>query len=269
MKRVSFAKYAGAGNDFILMDNRRGELGKNLPALARQLCRRQFSIGADGLILVERSKTADVRMRILNPDGSEAEMCGNGVRCLGHFVVAGKIGKPRHTVETGAGLIEVVVKKDVVRAHLTDPTAIQTGIRLDLGGSGAEVGFVNTGVPHAVLISKNVEGLNVKELGEQIRHHARFAPKGANANFIQQAGPQAIRVRTYERGVEDETLACGTGSTASALIAAEAFKMTSPVSVTTQGGEVLKVYFRREGGRFVDVHLEGKVVRTFEGSVAL
>lgn len=269
MKTVSFVKYAGAGNDFILVDNRKGVIAGGLAKAARALCDRRFSIGADGLILLEKSKKADYRMRIINPDGSEAEMCGNGVRCLAHFAVAGKIAKPSHRIETGAGIVEAVVKKDVVKAHLTDPRDLKLGIRLSVNGQNEEVGFVNTGVPHAVVISPALESVDVKTVGEKIRNHAHFAPRGANANFISPNGQNAIRVRTYERGVEDETLACGTGSTASALVAAERFGFKSPVSVRTQGGETLKVYFRRSGGHFTDVHLEGKVVRTFEGRVTL
>ncbi len=269
MKTVPFMKMAGAGNDFILIDNRAGVLKGELSRLAKKLCDRHRSIGADGLILLEKSKKADARMRIFNPDGSEAEMCGNGVRCLGEFAKARGIRKSPLLVETLAGAVEIQFKKDAVRVKLPDPRALELGLEIPVNGHHESLNFINTGVPHAVKIVGDVETCDVTGLGREIRRHAHFAPKGTNVNFIAARGRGAIEIRTYERGVEDETLACGTGSVASALVAAAVKGFSSPVSVHTRGGDVLKVYFDKKGDRFSNVVLEGPVETTFEGRFEL
>ena len=260
---------SGAGNDFILIDNRRGFIKAGLAKKAKTLCDRKHSIGADGLILLERSKKADIRMRILNPDGSEAEMCGNGVRCLAKFAVDMKIASPKHSVETLAGTIYTEVRGNVVKAKMIEPKELKLGFKIDLNGSDGAMNFINTGVPHAVRLVNSVAGCDVKTLGRDIRQHKHFSPKGTNVNFVAVKQGSSIDIRTYERGVEDETLACGTGSTAGALVAAAVKNLKSPVSVHTHGGELLKVYFSRNGLSFHGVYLEGRVQKSFEGSVLL
>jgi diaminopimelate epimerase len=265
---LAFWKMEGAGNDFILVDDRAGRI-RDPKAAARRLCDRKFSVGADGLILLCRSRKADARMRILNPDGSEAEMCGNGVRCLAKFAVSRGLAGRRMTVETLAGVIHCRVTGGVVTARLSEPRDLRLKFTIPVGGRKVELHSVNTGVPHAVRVVDSLEDVDVDSLGRSIRFHPRFAPKGTNVNFIEFGAGNAIRVATYERGVECETLACGTGSTASALVAAALKGLKSPVHVRTAGGETLRVHFERSGGRFRHVELEGRVKKTFEGRVNL
>ena len=260
---------AAAGNDFIVIDNRRGALKKGLPGTAQRLCDRKHSVGGDGILLLEKSRKADIRMRIFNPDGSEADMCGNGVRCLARFAADKKIVKNEHRIETGAGIIEARVRGAVVKAHLTDPKDFKPRVELSVAGRREKIHFINTGVPHAVIFDPALEEAAVNVRGREVRVHAHFAPKGTNVNFVKVNRDGSIAVRTYERGVESETLACGTGSTASALVSASLEGLSSPVKVHTAGGEILKIYFKNKNGRWSDVHLEGPVQTTFEGSVAL
>ncbi|MGH7197890.1 MAG: diaminopimelate epimerase [Candidatus Omnitrophota bacterium] len=268
-KTLNFTKMAGAGNDFILADNRSGILKGSLGRFARRLCDRKRSVGADGLILVERSKKADVRMRILNSDGSEAEMCGNGIRCLAKFAADKGITGKRLSVETLAGTILAEVRGKVVKARMVDPKGLRVNFKIAVGGRKESLSFVNTGVPHAVKLIPSVESCPVKPLGRSIRTHRHFAPRGTNVDFIAVRSSNAIDIRTYERGVEDETLACGTGSVAGALIASRLKGLRSPVSVHTRGGDVLKIYFSKNGSSFSDVYLEGQVETNFEGRVKL
>ncbi len=237
--------------------------------MAKKICDRKRGVGADGLLLLEKSKRADIRMRIFNPDGSEADMCGNGVRCLAKFAVSIKAVKAKHSVETPAGPIELVVEKKTVKAHLTDPKDFKAGFSLPLPSGKEEIHFINTGVPHAVIFEAQLSRVQVHQRGRQVREHDYFAPKGTNVNFVQAGGGNLIQVRTYERGVEAETLACGTGSAASALVAASRWNLNSPVSVKTSGGETLKIYFKKEKQAWKDVWLEGEVQTVFEGRVAI
>lgn len=269
MNTVLFSKVVAAGNDFIVIDNRRGALKGSPKAKAKQLCERKFGVGADGVLLMERSAKADIRMRIFNPDGSQADMCGNGVRCLSKFAVDKKIAKPEHTVETGAGIIRSRVRGGLVKALLTEPKDFREYPKLGVNGRSERIHFLNTGVPHAVIVERSLKGLDVASRGRALRYHKAFAPRGTNVNFMRVGLGNAIEVRTYERGVEAETLACGTGSTASALTAARLKGLRSPVRVKTSGGENLMVYFSRRNGCFTDVHLEGPVETTFEGRVRI
>jgi len=265
MKELSFVKMSGAGNDFIVVDNRFGRI-RNPAELAKKLCTRRRSIGADGLLLLERSKQADCAMRIFNSDGSEADMCGNGVRCLASFA-SKKIGRKNLSVETKAGRIQAWVRPTCVKAKLSEPKTLLLFLNLKAVGRSFEVHYVNTGVPHAVVFVKDLERCDVETWGKAIRHHAAFGPKGANVNFVEPKG-SLIGVRTFERGVEGETLACGTGSTASALITACVHDRKSPITVRTHGGERLKIYFTRASeGLFKDVCLEGPVKEVFQGRI--
>lgn len=271
MKNVAFLKMAGAGNDFIVVDNRSGVLKTKLPEYAKRFCDRKHSIGADGLILLEKSKKADVRMRIFNPDGSEAEMCGNGVRCLAKFAADNQITKNKLTIETIAGIIAAEVRNHTVKARLTEPKDLKLNFMLHVNGGPKRLSFINTGVPHTVLVLDSLAGADVKGLGKAIRHHGHFTPQGTNVDFIsfEKNAGNGIAIRTYERGVECETLACGTGSVAGALVAAALNGLRSPVSVSTEGGDTLKVYFLRNGRRFHEVSLEGSIAVCFEGRVTL
>jgi diaminopimelate epimerase len=266
MARIAFWKLSGSGNDFIVIDNRRGVVAAEAgPALARRLCARGFSVGADGLILIERSREADFAWRFYNADGSEPAMCGNGGRCAARFALLKGIAPARMRFMTGAGLIHAEVKGDRVKLQLPLPSGYRDRVAVEVDGRRLEPGFLVVGVPHAVVPAAALEQTPVAEWGRALRHDPAFGPAGTNVNFFRVEGPRRLSVRTYERGVEGETLACGTGSVATALVAAAAGLVKSPVTVVTGGGEELRVHFRRRGGEFGEVFLEGKADVVFEG----
>ncbi|MFA6078361.1 MAG: diaminopimelate epimerase, partial [Candidatus Omnitrophota bacterium] len=225
--------------------------------------------GGDGLLLLDNSKKADFRMRIFNSDGSEAQMCGNGSRCAALFAAVKRIAPPDMSIDTLAGMLAASVKGEMVKVKLTDPKEMRRGFSINIGKCAYKLDYVNTGVPHAVHFVNNVEKVDVSHLGSCIRNHPEFLPAGTNADFVTVEGPSSIKVRTFERGVEGETLACGTGSVASALMAAGTKNMSSPVTVHTRGGERIKVYFDRSGNRFSNVYLEGKAKLVFDGVIEL
>jgi diaminopimelate epimerase len=209
--------------------------------------------------VVVPSKKADFKWRFFNADGSEAEMCGNGSRCVARFAYLKKIVKKDMTFETLAGIIHAEVKKDTVRVQLTKVCGLRTNIMVPLDRGTRTGHFINTGVPHLVYLSDHLDAEDVDGVGRKTRQHEIFKPEGTNVNFMQVDGSHRIRIRTYERGVEGETLACGTGAVAAALIAAALRKASSPMTVMTRGGDRLVVSFKREGEQFSDLHLEGKV----------
>lgn len=272
MKKLPFTKAVATGNDFVIIESKVLEAGKaqrkkNLSELAKKICDRKRGVGADGLLVVEPSQKADFRMRIFNPDGSEAEMCGNGSRCIALYAATRNIAKPGMTIETIAGMLKADVKGDIVKVMLTEPKDIKWNLCLDINKCPYKLNFVNTGVPHVIHFTDDLDNIDVKNIGSHIRYHGEFAPEGTNADFVMIAGKDTISIRTYERGVEDETLACGTGAVASAVIAAEAEKMGSPVTVHTRGGETLKVHFKIIEGNFKEVYLEGKANLVYEGEI--
>jgi diaminopimelate epimerase len=266
--KVRFTKAVATGNDFIIIDNRSSSVAR-LSAFAREACDRKRGIGADGMLVIERSKKGDFKMRIFNPDGSEAEMCGNGSRCAALYAAFNKIASPDMAIETMAGVLKASVRGSTVKVMLTEPKDIKWNLCLMINKCPYKVSFANTGVPHVIHFVDDIDKVDVKSLGSHIRSHGEFAPSGTNADFVKVTGKDTISVRTYERGVEDETLACGTGSVASALIAAEAEKMSSPVTVETRSGEKLKVYFEMAEGSFRNVYLEGAARLVFEGEISV
>lgn len=253
MKKTKFTKMVASGNDFIVVE--KNELS------AKSACDRKFGIGADGVLVLEKSKVADIKMRIFNADGSEAEMCGNGARCAALFAARSK----EISLETLAGIIKAEVSKDTVRINLTEPKGLKLNIPINVNGRKLRVNFINTGVPHAVIFVSGIEDIDVDAIGKAVRYHKEFAPKGTNVNFVEPLGKGAIRIRTYERGVEGETLACGTGSTASALIFALINNESNLIKVNTQSKEVLKVYFNKDKNKFKDIWLEGKAKIVYKG----
>jgi len=264
--RITFWKMSGSGNDFIVVDNRRGAVAAaDGPALARRLCQRGFSVGADGLILIERSREADFSWRFYNADGSEAAMCGNGGRCAARFAFLKGIAPARMRFVTGAGQISAEVKGARVKLQLPLPSGYREQVPVAVAGCRLEPGFLVVGVPHAVVKAEALEETPVAEWGRALRHDPAFGPAGTNVNFFRVEGPRRLRVRTYERGVEAETMACGTGSVATALVAAAGGLVKSPVTVTTSGGEELIVHFRRRGGEYGEVFLEGRADVVYEG----
>ncbi len=263
---LEFTKMNGAGNDFVLIDNRAQEIKLTRDQIVR-LCDRHRGIGADGVILLipSRSGKADWAWEFFNSDGSTGEMCGNGARCFARFVQR-RAGLERDfTFETEAGVIAARFQGQNVTVNLTTPSGLRLNEPLKLSEGTQTVHSLNTGVPHAVLFVPDADQAMVQQLGPEIRRHPRFAPKGTNVNFVQVVGPNAIRVRTFERGVEGETLACGTGVTASALVSARVHQFQSPVRVRVQGGDELQVSFEEENGEFTDVRLTGPAEFAFEG----
>jgi len=268
MRKIPFYKMQGSGNDFLLIDNRRGILkGNRLQELARSVCHRHYSVGADGLIVIVPSKKADFKWRFFNADGSEAEMCGNGSRCAARFAYLKKIANKSLSFETRAGIIHAAVRQKMVKVQLPGASGLRMNIAVPLD-SGLRMGhFINTGVPHLVYLSKDLEGEDVDRIGRTTRFHSLFKPAGTNVDFIQIQGKHRIRIRTYERGVEGETLACGTGSVAAALVAGALGAVLSPLEVLTWGGEKLVISFERTAEGFGNIHLEGTAEMICEGVV--
>ncbi len=268
MKNIPFYKMSGSGNDFILIDNRNGIIDeKGLPDLITGVCRRKMSVGSDGFILIENSDTVDFKWRFFNSDGSVAEMCGNGARCAARFAHINGITGPEMTFETIAGAINARVDNSRVRINLPDPSDLQIDFPLEIDNTSLTMSSINTGVPHVVVMVDEIEKVNVDRLGKTIRFHHRFEPAGTNVNFICSQNEKSIKVRTYERGVEGETLACGTGAVASALIAALKYGKKSPVKVWTRSGAPLNIYFRKTDGNFNDIHLEGDARIIYKGEI--
>jgi diaminopimelate epimerase len=267
---LGFTKMNGAGNDFVLIDNRARTVKLTRADIVR-LCDRHRGIGADGVILLVNSdsKKASWAWEFFNSDGSIGEMCGNGARCFARYVQKLTANDQDFSFETGAGIIHAQFKGDRVTVNLTQPENLQLGELLALSGGKFTVHSLNTGVPHAVLFVPDADKAMIQQLGPEIRHHSRFAPRGTNVNFVQILAPGRIRVRTFERGVEGETLACGTGVAASALISSRVHKFGSPVRVQVQGGDELEVNFVERDGSFADVCLTGPADFVFEGKVNL
>ncbi len=275
-RSIRIDKMQAAGNDFVVVDDMRLAISSpaRRVALARQLCHRQYGVGADGLILIQppANGACAYRMRIINSDGSEAEMCGNGSRCAVKFAVENRIAPRAHAFETLAGVISGrYISSGVVRVSLTTPSGFRPGVTVRTRAGGALRGsFINTGVPHFVSFVPNLAAFNVRDVGAEIRLHKIFAPRGTNVNFVRIRGRSRIDVRTYERGVESETLACGTGSTASAIVAALTRRLRPPISVRTSGGSDLLVDFTVAGpARVTDVTMQGPVEKVFETKVML
>jgi diaminopimelate epimerase len=266
MTGIPFYKMSGCGNDFIIIDNRKGVVVMSDPArFAARVCRRRLSAGADGLILVENTPTADFKWRFFNSDGSAAEMCGNGARCAARFAQLLGIAGERMTFETLVGTISATVTGDLVKIKLTDPKDLVLDETVMLAAGPVSYGRVNTGVPHVVIEVPDVESVDVVALGREIRQHNQFAPAGTNVNFVAPLPVGLFAIRTYERGVEDETLACGTGNAAAALVLAERYRCSSPVKLQTRSGGILTIHFHSRHGRFEDLHLEGDARVVYEG----
>ncbi len=280
---VHFSKMSGHGNDFIILDNRQGLPVSDWPVFAEYLCDRRRSIGADGVLLIESSNQADFRLRIYNADGSEADMCGNGARCAALYALCKKIAPPSMTMETGAGAIKAIVDGDHVSIKLAAVVEVHPPSILSMeGAEPVRVYAIDSGVPHAIVFTGNPPegmafGVPLKEvapsvihqLGQELRHHSRWGDQGSNVDFVEIIDRRRISVRTYERGVEGETRACGTGAAASAFAARETGAVTGEtVAVEMPGGE-LSVSFQEGSDRGLEAWLAGKVVRAFEGVLAL
>ncbi len=266
MKSINFFKMSGCGNDFILIDNRDMALDQEItPEFIQKICRRKMSVGADGLILIENSQTADFQWRFFNSDGSRAEMCGNGARCAARFAFVNGIAGQNMAFETDVGVVDAAVMQHSVKIRMPSPSGIEQGISLTVGGRPLKMSHINTGVPHVVIFVDDIDEPDMVSLGREIRFHERFAPAGTNVNAvcIKKDGP--IAVRTYERGVEDETLACGTGVVAAALVLAHQTGQPAPIRIRTRSGGFLTVHFTKGNGHFSDVFLEGDARIIYQG----
>ncbi len=264
---LRFIKMNGAGNDFVMIDNRLGDLRLASDQIAK-ICDRHRGVGADGVLVLERAANgADFRMRYYNADGGEAEMCGNGARCFARY--ASKVAGPMEQLsfETPAGVIGAALQGEAVRLQMSEPKDLRLGITIPLSDRQVAAHFVNSGVPHVVVPVENLEAVDVRGVGAVIRRHEMFAPKGANVNFLKERGGSQIAIRTYERGVEDETLACGTGVVASALIFAALKNVEGPIGVLVRGGNELQVGFEKTGDQFRNVTLTGPADFVFEGTI--
>ncbi|MCK4912167.1 MAG: diaminopimelate epimerase [Candidatus Omnitrophica bacterium] len=288
MKKQEFYKLQASGNDFILLDNinRKNKISSSFyKKFASKYCSRKLGIGADGVLVIEASKKADFKMRIFNADGSEAEMCGNGARCIGLWAYLTK-KKKNVKFETKAGIIEAKVggksNDRLVKLKTSTPVGLKMDLSLNISGRKIKVNFINTGVPHTVIFVQGLDKIDIDKIGREVRFHKQFKPAGTNVNFVEIKSNNSLSIRTYERGVEAETLACGTGSLASAMISW--FKLNPKLKkkqsismlVTTKSKDILKVTFSAKGGsafggddkaEIDNVWLEGKACLIYKGVI--
>ena len=258
-----------SGNDFVVVDNRRG-IVRDAVVFTRNICRLHQGVGADGVLLFENSKKANFKMRILNSDGSEAAACGNGFRCIALYAHDILKYSSRMNFESGSGLIEAEVgQKNHIKVQLIKPRIFEMNGTVDVRRQKLYYVFLDTGVPHVVIFVDMLEKIDVFEIGKAIRHHANFQPFGTNVNFVEVKNKKEIAARTYERGVENETLACGTGSTASAVVSVLKGYVEPPVTVLTKSGENLRIDILRKGSEITKVFLEGRAQFVYKGEYFL
>jgi len=265
--QMAFTKMSGTGNDFIVVDAFHAPGEADWPALAARFCPRRTGVGVDGLLVLSPDGEVDFAYRIFNADGSEAEMCGNGARCAAAFALRHGIAGKSMSFRTLAGIVEARVNPEDVSIRVTDPKDLRRDITLEVDGRTLSAWSVNTGVPHAVVFTDELDAVPVDSLGRAIRRHPAFSPAGTNVDFVQRVSGSSIRVRTYERGVEGETLACGTGAVASAVVSHAAGRVSgSSVEVSMPGGG-LKIGLSTDNGEYTDVWLTGEVSFIFTGTI--
>ncbi len=266
-RTIEFTKMSGTGNDFIVVDAYRLAFDMDWAGFAGKYCPRRTGVGVDGLLVLGPSDSVDFNYRIFNVDGSEAEMCGNGARCAAAYALKHNIAGSSMRFNTLAGIVEAKVNPEDVSIRVTEPRDLCKDISISIDDGTADVHFINTGVPHAILFTNDLDAVPVDTLGRTVRTHSRFSPAGTNVDFVQAVGPDRIRVRTYERGVEAETLACGTGAIASAIVSHATGNVTgAPVQVNMPGGN-LKIEFTTHNGEYRDVWLTGEVSFIFTGTL--
>lgn len=263
---LAFYKYSGCGNDFIIIDDRQGHLPPSLASHVHELCHRHEGIGADGVILIQAGRhDSDVSIKHYNPDGSAAEQCGNGLRCLVRCLHDDLgIQKSHFAIATDAGIRLARLFDQEIEIELGDSTPIQGPFRLD-GCPDLIAYSLRIGNPHLVLVVEDLEEINVQSLGRQLRFSPQFHPEGTNVHFATQIGPSQIAVRTYERGVEAETLACGTGCAASAIVMSIVGNMTCPVDTLTRGGSTLSYKFKLDNAYAKSITMRGEARRCYQG----
>jgi diaminopimelate epimerase len=263
---IRFIKTSGAGNDFVLVNNMSKTLALDLSELSIALCSRHFGIGADGLLVLEPSKNADFLMKYYNSDGTYGGMCGNGGRCAARVAFVEGIAGERQRFEALDFVYNAHIADDRVRLQMKNPSSMLP-LHIELGTTQVDGVSIDTGSPHFVVVANDIEKVDVAVLGRKLRHHNAFMPGGTNIDFIQLLGSSQVCQRTYERGVEAETLACGTGAVATAFAARHQFSIKGPIEIKTRGGESLVVDFIEEGGRLVSTTLEGSAHLLFVGEV--
>lgn len=266
--QLPFAKYSGAGNDFILFDNRDGEISLTKEGVIK-LCSRQRGVGGDGVLLLEKSDSNNFKMRIFNSDGSEAEMCGNGLRCIAEHI------RRLRLIEGDACIIESMARQHTVswcdksiNVDMGVPKDIRWHVNLALPTQYLTLSYLDTGVPHAVIFCEDIRDINVAEIAPQIRYHHDFSPRGTNVNFAQVKNDE-VYLRTYERGVERETAGCGTGAVATAIAASKKFGLSPPVTIRLQSGDSLSINFIWQGDTISHIKMSGPANHLFDGTVTL
>jgi diaminopimelate epimerase len=268
---LPFARMHGCGNDFVVIDDRAGLWHARREDLARAICDRRRGLGGDGLILIQPGRDgADFRMTYVNRTGMDGEMCGNGARCT--VLRAAQLGLMRGsgTMATDAGPIRATLDGAVITLQMTPPVDERPPLRLEIGGCALECMTIDTGVPHTVVFLADeaaLETLDVDGIGRTLRRHHVFAPRGVNANFAVRRADGSFRMRTYERGVEMETLACGTGAVAVGLMAHRRFGSAAPVLIHPTGGGLLRIGFRPSAAGFAEVSLAGPAELIAEGEI--
>jgi diaminopimelate epimerase len=263
---IPISKLSGSGNDFVVIDNRSGTYSKPANFLARRLCARRYSAGADGLILIENSTQASFRVRFFNPDGNEFNTCGNGGRCAVRYVFLNGIADRRMTMETNIGVVDAEVIGASVRLKLLGPKEIRLRVPLVLDGHEFTGHLIQMGDPHYVVITENLREQPFVPLARRLSHHEALGPDGANVHFIEVPTRNNIRIRSYERGVEDETLACGSGCTATAIAMFRSGLCDPPIDFLPQSGIPLTVHFN-PANNFQDLHLEGDARLIYRGEL--
>lgn len=255
---VEFSKMAGGGNDFVMIDNRRGVIS-DAPRVAERICTRRLSAGADGLILIESSNRATFRMRYLNRDGSETDFCANGTRCAARFAFLNVIAPRKMTIETPAGVMGAEIHDQQVLLSLPSPRAFRPERPLQVGPMTVHGSSILVGVPHYVIyLQRDLWKQDIEPIGRKIRYHPDLVPDGgANVNFVVVEDEHSIALRTYERGVEEETLSCGSGVIASVSVSALFGRVSSPVDVKTRSGIRYEVTFDLDGQTLQNVKLRG------------
>ena len=272
---IEFVKMTGAGNDFILIDNRTHKLTLEWEKIAPKLCDRRFGVGADGILILTESRMANVKMDYYNADGSFGGMCGNGGRCVAHYVMACQISD-EISIEALDYVYKASREGEKIRLHMKEPSDWKPNIQLEVGNENIRCHFVNTGSPHVVVFTTDLsrgdesyERSDVLKLGSSIRTHSYFSPDGTNVNFVYDHDTSSPMMRTFERGVEGETLACGTGAVASAIAMHRIHNYPLPIAIKTRGGETLLVDFEKKRETISKVSLTGSARLSFRGSVIL
>lgn len=262
--RIPFVKMAGAGNDMILVDHRDRALAGREADFVRAACHRRFGVGADGVILLEPAAGAAFHVRFFNPDGGEYALCGNGARCVPRFAAELGIPGPRYEFTSDSGRhVGEMLPDGSGRIELPPVRRVRLDIDADVDGRAVRLDWGDIGVPHAALWVDDVDAVPIERWGPHLRHHPAFGPEGTNVSFVQRAGPDVLRIRTFERGVEGETWACGSGSSVVATIAVRRGWCASPVRLHVRAGSTLTV--RVPADPAAPVTLEGPVARAFEG----